>query len=361
MPHPPQVFNQHIGGPLVPRLDLVDYVGQRSSTFRFALSDSVTEELKGDLTPLRQPAASISHDTTRTIVRTASMTLGVDDSARIDPIRDRITISMINGRVEYPLGRYIVVDATQSQWTSGNFTDLRLADELFIIDQPIVRGFSSTAAVPDAIRDLLEDFRFEIDIEPSGFPAAGSWPAGTSAARILIELCTQGGLFNPWFDHFGVLRIIRAFDPSDSPTTIDFDAGNQVIRGTVARESDLLTAPNRFVVVSNAHSGAEGDAAKVGTYDVPSSAPHSIENRGFVIAKVVDMQLTSSSQAQEAAKKLGQSSTAFERVTLSTPPDPRHDSYDVHVWQGQRWLELAWTMTLADGSPMSHDMRRAYK
>lgn len=360
MPLPQLTPVANFGGPLIPRLDLVDFVGQRSATFKFSYFDSTTGRLKGELHPLRQPAASISHDTTRTIVRTGSLSLGVDDSELLDPITDRIDIAMILGGIEYPLGRYIVVDATRSQWTSGDITDIRLADEMFVVDQPMTEGFSSTASVPDAIRALLQDFDFEIDIEASGFTAAGSWPAGTSTARVLAELCTQGGFFAPWFDNLGTLQIIRAFDPADADVVIDFDAGNQVVRGTVARTSDLLTAPNRFVVISNGHTGGENDSANVGVYDIPASAPHSIANRGFVIAKVVDMQLTSDEQAQAAAEKLGQSSNAFEQLSLTTPPDPRHDSYDVHIWKDERWLETAWAMTLLEGGAMSHTMRRAY-
>jgi hypothetical protein len=50
----------------------------------------------------------------------------------------------------------------------------------------------------------------------------------------------------------------------------------------------------------------------------------------------------------------------FERVELSTPPDPRHDSHNVIRWQGENWLELAWSMPLVEGGEMRHVLRKAY-
>jgi hypothetical protein len=110
--------------------------------------------------------------------------------------------------------------------------------------------------------------------------------------------------------------------------------------------------------VSNASSNPE--TVTVGTADVPANAPHSIPNRGFVIPLVQDLQLSDSTQATAVAQGLAQRFTVFERVGLTTPPDPRHDSYNVIRWQGENWLELAWTMPLVEGGGMSHLFRKAY-
>lgn len=352
----------HVGTPAFPYLDLDDSVGQRSATFTYALSDGVNGELKGNLTPLRESAPTITHNTTATIKRTVTLALGVEDSARVNPVRDRVDIAMLLKGVAYPLGRYLFVDQTDAQWTSGNLASVSLMDEMFILDQPITRGFTGNdQLVVNAIHALLEDFPdIEIEMDSSGLVAVGSWAAGTSRATVLADLCEQGGFFRPWFDNHGVLRIIKAFEPADKQPDIDLDVGNRVIRGTIANSSDLLTAPNRFVVISNGPNG-DTDAVVVGTYDVPASAPHSIANRGFVVANVQDIQLNSPDQAFAVARTIGISSTVFQRVNLSTPPDPRHDSYNVILWQGQRWLEIGWTMSLIEGGAMAHTMRKAYE
>lgn len=352
--------------PFSPTLDLASYVGQRSATFVFRLLDGVTGENLGEIHPLRDSPPTLTHDTNRTVKRTLSpVNLGVDDSALIDPIRQRVDVAMLIKGVEYPLGRYMFSDVTRIQWTSGELASCSLVDEMFIIDQEMTDGFAADTAgsetVEEAIRRLLADFTgVTIHLEPSNLEAAGSWTAGTSRAKVLGDLATQGGYFQPWFDNNGVLRIVRSFDPADAIPTLDFDAGNQVVRGSIANTDDLLSAPNRFVVISNATRSSAANLPAVGVYDVPSSAPHSIANRGFVVPDVRDMQLRDSLQAQAVAEAIGIAQTIFERVELSTPPDPRHDSYDVIRWQGEQWLELSWSMTLTEGGDMHHVLRKAY-
>jgi hypothetical protein len=344
-----------------PLLSMLPYVGQRSATFRFLLVDGPTGQNLGELHPLRGSPATLTHDTTRTIKRDLSLSLGVEDSARINVIRDRVAVSMILGGVSYPLGRFLFADDTGNKKSSGTLRTEKLIDEMFVIDQKMERGFAALGTVDNAITTLLAEIPgLVIDMEASGLSATGSWPAGTSRAKVLGDLCTQGGFFSPWFNNNNVLRIVRSFDPADRLPTFDFDAGNSVIRDTIAESNDLLDAPNKFVVVSNASTGVNATVAAVGTYLVPNSAPHSIANRGFTIPDVRDIQLTSANQAQIVAETIGITNTVFERTQLATAPDPRHDSYDVIQWDGEKWLELQWSMTLLEGAPMQHVMRKTY-
>ncbi len=122
---------------------------------------------------------------------------------------------------------------------------------------------------------------------------------------------------------------------------------------------DLLTAPNRFIVISNVSS--DSSAPVTASFDVPASAPHSIQNRGFVVAQVEDLQVPDPTQAMAVAKNLALRQTIFEQVTLTTAPDPRHDSYNVVWWQGEPWLELSWSMALVEGGAMNHLLRKAYR
>lgn len=353
----------------VPTLDLATYIGQVSSTFTFELVDGITGERFGEINPLKDAPPTISHDTSRTIKRQLSpLNLGVEDARRIDPIRQRVITSMTMKGVDYPLGRYMFADTTAMKWTSGNLLSASLVDEMFIIDQELEQSFTVDERVDEtvehAIRRLLSGFisagTFSIQIEGSTAQATGSWAAGTSRAKALSALCTQGGYFQPWFDNAGALRIIQSFEPADSIPDFDFDVGNQVIRGSIAETNDLLSAPNRFIVISNGSSGGAASAPAVGVYDVPNIAPHSILNRGFVIPDVYDIQVRDSYAAQAAAETIGISQTIFERTDLATPPDPRHDSYDVIRWNGEQWLELSWSLTMKEGAPMRHIMRKAY-
>ena len=345
-------------------LDLPGHVGQRAATFSFQLVDGRTGVRRGVLAPLRSSAPTLSHDTTSTISRRVNgLALDVADAARINPLTDRITITMVLGdpaRSTYPLGRYLIADSADLVSTAGNRKTLTLFDEMFVVDQDLDAGFDAGGQpVDQAVLRLLDGLPIgEPAIDATEQTSTAAWSPGTSRAAALIDLATAGGYFKPWFDHSGGLRLVRAFEPADRAPTVDLDASRRVIRGSISRASDVLTAPNRIVVVSN---DPGSDAAPViGTYDVPFSAPHSIAQRGFVIPRVVKAQLPSQRHATVYARTLGIQQTVYEVVELSTPPDPRHDGYDVVRFDGALWLEIGWEMPLTAGGEMRHKLRRAY-
>lgn len=340
-----------------PFFDLADGTGQRSATFRFELIDGVTDGKIADITPIR--GGTLTHDTSKTIKRSLNITLGVEDSSIVDPVNNRVDPYMVlPDGTEYRLGRYVFTDNSRQFFTSGRISSVSLVDEMLVVDQQIEIGISGVnRLVESVITDALKGFKFIIALEASPYTTQQSWGAGTNRGSILQALALTGDYFSPWFDFERKLRFIRSFDPASVPATFDYDAGNQVLRAGIVETDDLLVAPNRFIVISNTNTGS---SPVFGTADVPDSAPHSISKRGFVIPSVQDLSALDSPQAQAMANNLALRQTVFERVTLQTPPDPRHDSYDVITWQGERWLELAWSMSLQEGAPMSHVLRKAY-
>lgn len=356
------------------QLDLDVWVGQRSATFRFSRIDGVTGQNLGPIHPVRDQPPTLTHDTTRTIKRTLSpLVLDETDTAATDPINNRIAVTMVIGGTEWPLGRYVFINQTKIRTTRGLRSSSSLVDEMFIVDQKIESAFScnvlngggtsiiSGEVVNVAVERLLAGLPVTATVEPTAFSSIGSWPQGTNRGRILDDLALDGDYFSPWFDGTGVMRMIRAFDPATRIPTFDWDANRVVIRDSITEVSDLVSAPNRIVVVSNT-PGVIGTGVNpvFGTYDVPSSAPHSELNRGFIITDVRELQVTSNTQAAAVAANIGQRETVFEYVDATTPPDPRFDSYDVVRWQGSNWLELAWTMQLREGGEMRHSMRKVY-
>lgn len=342
-----------------PLLDMADWVGQRSNSYEFHLINGVTDEHKGLLTPIR--TANLNHDTGRTIKRQLRMALGVRDTALVDPISDRVDLYMIfANRDPYPMGRYIFTEPSEVEFTSGNLSDVTLSDEMFLVDQQITKGVNGfNSSVETVIIDTLEGLGVSIQIEASPFNCVEAWGLGTNRGAILESLSITGDYFSPWFSNLNRLSFIRTFNPADEIPDFDLDAGNQVIRSGIVKTNGLLTAPNVFVVISN--SASDPGAAVVGTAAVAPSAPHSEANRGFVIANVQTLQLSSTVQAQAVAQGLVNRQTIVEEVTLSTAPDPRYDSYNVVRWRGDNWLSLSWSLALTPGAPMQHRLRKAYR
>lgn len=392
-------------GPLIesPAPLAFDYgaIGQRSASFRFDLIEVDGMRDPDPLTPIKGSNPSISHDTTRTVKRTMSLALGVADTARFDPVRHRVEVSMTVGGVTYPLGRYMAADRTRAQFATNMMQgSVAFTDEMAQVTESLEKGFSSPQSgnnslsaggedIVSLVRALLGRFRLfnpheawggvgtvtsvviesggyipvEIDVEPTPFLSTMAWRAGTSGGQVLEDLALTGDYWSPWMDNTGTFRMIRTFDPA-TPSVVplsDWDDTRAVIQGSISYTDDLLTAPNRFVVISNKGSGVNALGAITATYDTPADAPWSIANRGFVIPQIIDAPVDSVGAARAMVRNIGRRAQVFERAQVSTPPDPRHDSYDVVIWNGSKWLELAWTLTLVEGAPMVHTLRKVYE
>jgi hypothetical protein len=245
--------------------------------------------------------------------------------------------------------------------TGGDDGSMMLMDEMNLVDQEIDRGFSSTSSCDQAMRDVVAGLNLPrgLSFAASPYQAAGAWRVGSTRGSILTTLAMIGDLETPWFDNSGVLRAVRVVDPATAVPDLSFDDGYPVLADTIGRTDDLLSAPNRFVVIGN--GSASLNAEIVGIYDLPPSAPHSIAGRGFVIQQTMNLQLTSLAQAAAAARTIGMRSTPVEQYDLTTPPDPRHDGYQVIRWRGENWLETAWSMNCIEGGDMTHTLRRAYQ
>jgi hypothetical protein len=342
-----------------PLLDLDPWVGQRQASFRFDLVDGVTGENRGQIHPLR--SATLTHDTTRTIKRQLNLNLGVEDTATINAHRDRVLLYMTfpNG-AEYPLGRYMFTDSSRELWTTGRLGSMVLNDEMFMVDQEIEQGIDGFGkSLTSIVEEVVEGLAVTLDVAPSPFTSSESWPIGAHRGSILESISVSGDYFSPWFGNDTKLHMIRSFDPSTRFPDFDWDNGNQVMRDSIVETDNLLTAPNRFIITSNA--AADPNQALVSIVDVPPTAPHSIVNRGFAIPETIDLQLNDQTQSDAVATGIANRFTIFERVSLSTAPDPRHDSYNVIFWRGDLWLELAWGMALVEGGAMSHLIRKAYQ
>lgn len=368
--------------PFDPLLDLAPWVGQRQATFRFDRVNAVTGEDMGQINPIRG-SASLSHDTSRTIKRQLNMTLGATDSAQVNVLQDRILPTMVfpDGS-EYPLGRYLFTQQSSQVTTAGEISNVALADEMFMLDQQITEAFdasslslTATQGVPSvsigtgianrgisvarALQFLLEDFNVEAQVEASPFVVNQAWSAGSTRGNIMDSMALTCDYFSPWFDNNGILQYIRSFNPALKIPDFDWDEGHKVLRSGIVKQADALTAPNRFIVISNASGSPQ--TAVFGSADVPVNAPNSLSNRGFLIPSITDAQVLNTPQAQAMANNLMQRRTIFETVSITTAPDPRHDSYNVINWQGDLWLELNWSLQLQEGAPMSHTLRRAYR
>lgn len=359
--------------------------GQRVTAYRFALYDASTDRYVRDLSP--EAGVELKHSTGMP-ARRLDLSATAAQAAGFDPVSSRVRAWAVMGGQEYPLGgRWMAASDTRQRQTGGDPVTIPMVDELHVVAQAIDAGFTArigagtAPALGQNAGQMTERFlaryalfgaaagahppgvvpehgyRIPVDIEPTPYRSAGSWSAGTAGTQVLQDLSVAGDYFTPWIAHGGTFRMIRAFDPAARVPAFDWDSTPAVIRDSASITTDLIDAPNRYVVVSNA---GNMDRPVVGTWDVPSSAPWSVDRRGYVVPDVRSMQVLDTAQATSIAQNLGQRQQVYTRAEVSTLADPRHDGYDVILWDGALWLELGWSLTLTPGAAMRHTLRRAY-
>ena len=348
-------------------LNLGQHIGQRTTGYKFYLSDFAGTQL-GEIHPSMDASATISHDSTTTVSRKVQgLTLVGSEAMAFNPLQHRVSITMeIAGVGEFPMGRFMATDHVSSPYIDGTtgldsvILPLALVDEMAIVDQRMSDSYLAKGKITsECIRDLLDQLPIdEPDIEISPSTCSGAWSIGSSRATALSDMAATGGYFLPWFGNSGRLKMIQAFDPANRTPSVDWDMNDFVVRNSITVTDETVSAPNMFIVISN-NTGTSGEAY-VGTYEIPSSAPHSIANRGYKVPAVKDVQVTSSEYARLYARAWGIQETVAERLEVSTPPDPRHDGFTVVRFGGQQWMEIGWTLTLKASGPMRHILRRAY-
>lgn len=348
-----------LGVRTVDTLDLLNAVSQRRATWRFDLINGVTDERLGTLTPYCDPA-SISHDTSRVIPRDLRINLAPSDLSEINSLTDRILAYMTIAGEDWPLGRFMFAADSLLKRTRGDDQSSALTDEMSLVDREILRGFTATGSCDSSMRAVTDGLLLPMGrtFAASPYTAQGGWQVGSRRGNILQVLASQGDLYPPWMDNNGVMRSVRVISPEGAVPDLSFDDGYPVVADSITDTNQLLDAPNRFVVVGNGSSS--NDAAIVGVYDLPASASHSIAVRGFAIQQTISMQITSKIQAIAIAKASSAVYAPAQEISVSTPPDPRHDGYQVIRYQDLNWLETAWSMTCEPGGDMTHTLRRNY-
>lgn len=351
-------------------------VSQRAASWQFDLLDQGRQVIGENLEIDREQVPTLTVDTSRSIKRTLTgirLNPGLLDE--IDIIKNRIRVTMVLGdESRWNQGIFMFSQVSQAIISSFGPGDrltipaLNCVDQLQIVDQAVDYSiaYGPGKVITDAITELLSELPIEFDVTPSGTVVAVgmeaiAWPAGTSRLRIVNELATMIGYHDLFFDNNGTGQCHPMPDPEaqDDNQVINYPIGSRAYLGTALQSTNLLELPNRFIVIN---TGAN-QTTVVGIYDVPASAPHSFENRGYRRTHVEQIQgVDTAADARVAARALARSwRFPFETFEFSGPPDPRHDHYSVFEWEGTRYLELNHSMPCQDGANHRHVGRRTYE
>ncbi len=350
-----------------PLLDIAPWIGEMRASFRWSLVTKGTFSVIGELHPMRDVTPRMDNQPTRKIKRqVGNVVLPPDEAADINLFSDRVYPEMVleDGRSS-PLGVFMFLAPKEQRSSRPIPLATKLVDQGFQLDQKTRTTFSvpSGGSVRDALVNAVGEAGFvdeELRISESTTKTLDpiSWPAGTSRARIVDELAQLMGFYSPHFNNEGQLVARPVDDLAFAPTVEYLPVDSRVYADTINETSTLLEAPNVYLVLNN---GSVPDEV-AGEYRVPDEAPHSVKSRGFEVAEVTKMQgIEDTDQALEIAKsKAFQAPGDFRRVELTSPPDPRHDTNDLILWDGELWREVRWSMQMRSGGEMRHEMRKLY-
>lgn len=345
-------------------------VGQRAATFRFDVLDANLNYLRSIYPDLGQ-MPTVDNNINRSVKRTLSDLLLAAhvDAGTLNAYTERVRPMMVlpTGSA-YPLGVFLIAtdDAVRQSW--GIEPTVTGVDQCALVETPTTKttiveaGASIRVAIERQLRAALVP-KFVVEDAVSG--TVGStlvWPGGqTTLLQIVNDLAALAGAYSLYFDNSGVGRVakIPSVDAEVSPLVYETDETSRIFDGGIATSNSALNAPNRYIVVDTSNP----DEPIVGYYDVPAIAPNSIASTGRVVAVVIDEQgLADVAAARERARRAALvDDTIYEWVSISTPPDPRHDTYNVVSIDGVRYREQGWTMRLGDGEEMTHELRRTYE
>jgi hypothetical protein len=319
----------------------------------------------GELRPVA-PGLAIENNINRDVKRTMSgFVIPKAEAVSLNYFAHRARPVWIAGDgTEWPLGVFLISDASTVRHTWGTTAELSLVDQGLILSQLLDRSvsFPAGASVREALLAVLGMLALpaiDVDRTEARLGASVTWAMGRETwHRPLNDLAALAGFSSGYFDNAGTYRLRRApAARDDALPDFDYDSPARVAADSVVESEATLESPNRYVVLSTSGN----DAPIVGTWDVPADAPHSYEQRGYRVVHLTERQGLSLGAATEAARVIGlQDADTYQWASFAAAPDPRHDTFNVVRWQGALWREQAWSLPLVAGAEHRHELRRSY-
>lgn len=324
----------------------------------------VAEDVSGpklDLHPLRPPTIRV--DTSAAIIRTLSgFEIAAFERSQIDPLSDRVRVAMVtpDGR-EWPLGLfYFASGAGSGESINATFSgSLYDGGIQFDNEMSFAYGLPPHARVTDSLTWLLTyvagiaDAQVEPSEQTAGTPL--NWAPGTLLRQILDDLCELASYTRAYFDAEGTCRAHR-YPPMELGRCHVY-AGGADSRVLEANQIETaIEAPGRHVVLGTGPS----NGPIVGVATVPFSSPLHPDRRRFTRTKVHRTQgALDFNHAQSMAQNYADGDPADYRIMeITTPPDPRHDIYEVVEYLDEPWRETTWTLQLTPKGPHTHRLAK---
>lgn len=296
-----------------------------------------------------------------------------------DWLSDEIQPVMILDGVEHRLGIYMPATVTPTESNGIQELQIEAYDRCWRVRDTYTRSslyFAAGTNYLDAVEQMLAGCGIALIIKtPTAqvfAEAREDWAVGTSSLTIVNQLLAEISYKPLWFNEAGAAVLEPAAVPtaeniehtlSDQPEALTAGA-SEIIRmlPQIRRETDIYQAANVFVCVC---SNADKSGPLVATSrNTNPQSPLSTMRRGREIVKVVRVNNVADQAALQAyADRLrNESMLGGETIRVTTALQPGFGVADVTaIRYGELsavCVEHAWTMELAPGGAMTHELER---
>ena len=293
------------------------------------------------------------------------------ETVEADWLKDEIQPVLIVDGVEHDLGVYM--PATVTPWTVQGAQTLRIEayDRCWRVRDTYTTTrvyFAAETPYLTAIETMLVSAGVSfVFATPSAAVLAEDredWDPGTSTLQIVNELLREINYNELWFDASGAVIL----EPASTPTvdsiehTIDADEVESLVLPQISRETDVYSAPNVFLCLCS-NPDKSGPMTATARNTNPQS-PLSIPRRGREIVSVTNLNnIADQTTLQAYADRLrDESMIGGETIRIQTALLPGFGVADVVALHygdlAALCIERAYTMELAVGGTMSHELER---
>lgn len=341
------------------------YRGVRVDGFVFNLVTANRQQIRA-LDVIRDSPPTVRNDTTRRSFRTVEGLSAPDKPDDLDLRRHRLQVVMtLQNGTKWPLGIFMFGQNDNEVDTAGGIWSPQLFDENFILDQNLGRSWSLTpgASILEFFKamagEVLDPLDIPTNLSVTDVPASSplTYLVGTSRLDALRALAAVLGCFPPFFANDGTFTLKQA-PQLDANSAMDhaYEGGpnSRIFRHSIRQSDTLYKAPNLYIVVGD----QLGSGVPVrGTYELPSSAPHSKAQIGYAVA--ADVHSVPGVSSADVAAQIAYIDALTDRsqyrtAGFSATADPRHDTFETVKLLGAPYMETSWSLQCATGGNHDH-------
>lgn len=271
---------------------------------------------------------------------------------------------------EWPLGIFLLSTPKRNIDAIHVRRDVDAYDQLIVLKDDKVEDRYTVVTgtnVVTAVQTLLESAgftKFNLVSTEETVPVDMEWEPGTEKLKIINELLTSINYRSLYFSGSG-LPVARPYQrPDERPTEYTYASDSlSVLKPQVESGIDLFKVPNKWIAIVSEPDRPEMKATY--TNDNPAS-PTSTVSRGRTILEVLASQEATSQEVLDGLvqKAAFNASQVYEHLKIDTALMPHHEDQDLISVDYDRlgaltqYVEHTWSMNLAAGQTMKHELRR---